>query len=101
MEFLSEAVEFMDGLDQKSQEKIYFNIRKAQLANDPDLFKKLTDNIWEFRTLYNKTHYRIFAFWHKTHGPSCRQALPGLPVPCPGVCINYKSVKNQIRKNSE
>jgi len=27
------------------------------------LFKKLKGEIWEFRTLYNKTHYRIFAFW--------------------------------------
>ena len=21
--------------------------------------------IWEFRTLYNRTHYRLFAFWDK------------------------------------
>ena len=27
------------------------------------MFKKLKDEIWEFRTLYNRTHYRIFAFW--------------------------------------
>jgi phage-related protein len=26
----------------------------------------LTDEIWEFRTLFNKTHYRLFAFWDKT-----------------------------------
>ena len=29
------------------------------------MFKKLTVDIWEFRTLYNKTHYRLFAFWDK------------------------------------
>ncbi|MDP3665165.1 MAG: type II toxin-antitoxin system RelE/ParE family toxin [Sediminibacterium sp.] len=52
----------MDSLDQKSQQKIYYNIKKAQLTNDPELFKKLNDNIWEFRTFYNKTHFRIFAF---------------------------------------
>lgn len=68
VEFLSEAVEFMESLDQKSQHKIYYNIRKAQLTNDPELFKKLNDNIWEFRTLYNKIHYRLFAFWDKTKG---------------------------------
>lgn len=68
VEFLSEAVEFMDSLDQKSQQKIYFNIKKSQFSNDPELFKKLTDYIWEFRTFYNKTHYRIFAFWAKTQG---------------------------------
>ena len=66
VEFLPEAVEFMDGLDQKSQQKIYYNIKKAQLTNDPKLFKKLNENIWEFRTLYNKTHFRIFAFWDKS-----------------------------------
>jgi len=68
VEFLPEAVEFMETLDQKSQQKIYYNIRKAQLTNDPELLKKLTGNIWEFRTFYNKTHFRIFAFWDKTPG---------------------------------
>jgi phage-related protein len=68
VEFLPEAVEFMDSLDQKSQQKIYYNIKKVQLTNDPELFKKLNDNIWEFRTFYNKTHFRIFAFWDKSQG---------------------------------
>lgn len=58
----------MDSLDQKSQQKIYYNIKKAQLTNDPELFKKLKDSIWEFRTFYNKTHFRIFAFWDKSQG---------------------------------
>lgn len=66
VEFLPEAVEFMEGLNKKAQEKIYFNIRKAQVTNDPELLKKLTNNIWEFRTLYNRTYYRLFAFWDKT-----------------------------------
>jgi phage-related protein len=68
VEFLPEAVAFMDSLDQKSQQKIYYNIKKAQLVNDPELFKKLNGNIWEFRTLYNKTYFRIFAFWDKSQG---------------------------------
>jgi phage-related protein len=68
VEFLPDAVEFMNGLDAKSQEKIYYNIRKAQMINDAELFKKLTTNIWEFRTIYNQTHYRLFAFWDKRGG---------------------------------
>ena len=68
VEFLPEAVEFMNSLDQKSQQKIYYNIKKAQLTNDPELFKKLNDNIWEFRTFYKKTQFRIFAFWDKSQG---------------------------------
>jgi phage-related protein len=66
VEFLPEAADFMEDLDKKAREKIYFNIRKAQVANNPELFKKLNDTIWEFRTLYNKTYYRLFAFWDKT-----------------------------------
>jgi phage-related protein len=62
----------MESLDKKSQEKIYYNIRKAQVTNDPELFKKLNNSIWELRTLYNKTYYRIFAFWDKIEG---RQTL--------------------------
>jgi phage-related protein len=26
----------------------------------------LQDEIWEFRTKYNKAYYRLFAFWDKT-----------------------------------
>ena len=70
VEFLPEAVAFMESLDESSQQKIYYNIRKAQITNDPKLFKKLNENIWEFRTLYNKKNYRLFAFWDKTQGQS-------------------------------
>ena len=49
-------------------EKIYYNIRKAQVINDSELFKKLTTNIWEFRTVYIRTYYRLFAFWDKRGG---------------------------------
>jgi phage-related protein len=65
VELLPEAVKFLEVLDSKAREKIYYNIRKSQVINDPELFKKLTETIWEFRTLYNKTYYRLFAFWDK------------------------------------
>jgi phage-related protein len=65
--FLDEAVEFIESLDEKTKAKIYYNIKLSQYKNDNGLFKKLTDNIWEFRTLYNKTYYRFFAFWDKTN----------------------------------
>jgi hypothetical protein len=47
VEFLPEAADFVESLNPK----------------DNELFKKLNNNIWEFRTLYNKTVYRLFAFW--------------------------------------
>lgn len=67
VQFLEEAKVFLDNLDEKTREKIIYNIRKAQVTNDKNLFKKLNDEIWEFRTLFNKTYYRLFAFWDKTN----------------------------------
>ena len=64
--FLSEAKDFLLALDEKSRDKIIFNIDKSKIKNDNELFKKLKGEIWEFRTLFNKTYYRIFAFWDKT-----------------------------------
>ncbi|WP_305983606.1 type II toxin-antitoxin system RelE/ParE family toxin [Roseivirga thermotolerans] len=64
--FLEEAIDFIDSLDMKARKKIYFNIDKAKDVNDPKLFKKLTNEIWEFRTKYSGLQYRLFAFWDKT-----------------------------------
>lgn len=63
---LAEAFEFLKSLDIKHSNKILFNIRKAQQKNDPELFKKLKGEIWEFRTLYQGLQYRMLAFWDKT-----------------------------------
>ena len=51
IELLPEAIEFLENLDDKSREKIYYNIKKAQ-----------------FRTLYNGKTYRLFSFWDKSDG---------------------------------
>ncbi len=64
--FLEQAIDFLDSLDLKTKEKIYYNIDKAKLGLDPKLFKKLTDYIWEFRTKYSGLQYRLFAFWDRT-----------------------------------
>ena len=66
VEFLPDAVDFLENLDDKTREKVYYNLRKAQIINDSELFKKLNDNIWEFRTLYKGNSYRLFAFWDKS-----------------------------------
>lgn len=67
IELLPEAIEFLENLDDKTREKIYYNIKKAQFVNDNELFKKLNDFIWEFRTLYNSKAYRLFSFWDTTN----------------------------------
>jgi phage-related protein len=64
--FLEEAIEFLDTLDKKAREKILYNIYKARIVADKELFKKLSGETWEFRTLHNKKYYRLFAFWDKT-----------------------------------
>ena len=67
--FLEEAAEFLDGLDGKAREKIIYNVRKALVINDKSLFRKLSGETWEFRTLFNQTHFRLFAFWDKSDKP--------------------------------
>ena len=64
--FLDEARQFLKGLDVKTRTKILYNVDKAKILNDPKLFKKLTSEIWEFRTRYNGLQYRLLAFWDKT-----------------------------------
>jgi phage-related protein len=66
IEFLSDAVAFVESLDEKSRDKLLYNLKKSQYTVDHELFKKLTDHIWEFRTLYNGNSYRLFAFWDRT-----------------------------------
>jgi phage-related protein len=65
IELLPEAVEFLDQLNEKAREKVYYNMKKAQFVNDNELFKKLNTCIWEFRTLYNGKSYRLFSFWER------------------------------------
>lgn len=64
--FLEQAIDFLENLDEKTRKKIYYNLDKAKLINDPKLFKKLTDDIWEFRTKFRGLQYRLLAFWDKT-----------------------------------
>ncbi len=63
--FFPEAVRFMDVIEDKAREKMYYNIRKSQQVNDNEIFKKLNENIWEFRCIYQNISYRLFAFWDK------------------------------------
>lgn len=51
--YLREAVEFLESLDNKTREKVAYNITKAMQVVDKELFKKMTGtDIWEFRTLH-------------------------------------------------
>ncbi len=64
--FLEEADEFISGLEGKTIKKIFYNIDLAEQTNDSKLFKKLQNEIWEFRTKYAGLQIRLLAFWDKT-----------------------------------
>jgi phage-related protein len=64
--FLEEADKFISGLEKKAIKKIFYNIDLAEQTNDPKLFKKLQNDIWEFRTKFAGLQFRLLAFWDKT-----------------------------------
>lgn len=64
--FLEEANEFISGLDLKTAKKLFYNIDLSEQTNDPKLFKKLKNDIWEFRTKYAGIQIRLLAFWDKS-----------------------------------
>jgi len=64
--FLEEADKFISELDSKAVKKIFYNIDLAEQTNDPKLFKKLQNDIWEFRTLFAGIQIRLLAFWDKS-----------------------------------
>ncbi len=64
--FLEEADKFIQTLDVKTRQKVFYNIRLSEQTNDSKLFKKVTEHIWEFRTKYLGKEIRLLAFWDKT-----------------------------------
>ena len=90
--FMESAKDFLDTLDDKSREKILFNIWKSRETNDPELFKKLTGTIWEFRTRFKSKQYRLFAFWEKSGEKNLVIATHGFVKKTP------KTPKKEIQK---
>lgn len=64
--FLEEADKFISKLAPKAIRKVFYNIDLAEQTNDPKLFKKLQNEIWEFRFRYLGLQIRLLAFWDKT-----------------------------------
>ena len=66
VELLPEAFAFIKKQDFKTRKKIFQNLNRAKQSLDPTLFKKLNNDIWEFRTRFNGIQYRLLAFWDKS-----------------------------------
>lgn len=89
--YLEEVDSFLQSLPFKVRAKIQYNIMVAQHENDTELFKKLNDDIWEFRTRFNGMVYRLFAFWDKD--------IRAMVVATHGlVKKTQKTPQNEIRK---
>ena len=96
IEFLEQAVEFLESLEKKTKTKIIYNIDKASYVNDPKLFKKIDDEIWEFRTKYASKQYRMLAFWVK------RKSTMSLVITTHGfVKKDSKVPRNEIKKAND
>ncbi len=65
--FLTQADKFVKKLDKKSTKKLFFVIRNAEQNIDPKFFKKLRNEIWEFKVKFADKQIRILAFWDKTN----------------------------------
>ena len=65
VEYLDEAWGFIESQPLSVGRKIVENVSRIEGGErNAELFSKLEwTEIWEFRTLYNKTKYRLFAFW--------------------------------------
>lgn len=69
VEYSNEAIEFLSSLPLQVRKKIGFNINKvANGVMDKTIFDKMegTKDLWEFRTIYANTKYRLLAFWDTT-----------------------------------
>ena len=65
VEYLPDAIAFLENINPKAALKLVYNISKSQQTIDVRVFKKLKNsNIWEFRAEYGSNEYRLFAFWH-------------------------------------
>ena len=63
---LPEAISFLDQLSEKTRYKVVYNIWKSRVLLDPALFKKVVNEIWEFRTHYANQSIRMLSFWDKS-----------------------------------
>lgn len=63
--YLEEAFAFIQSLPQSAGDKVLDVVYRIECGErNPVLFSKLEgSDIWEFRVLYNKVKYRLFAFW--------------------------------------
>lgn len=101
MVLLDDAVEFLRSIPESAKDKVYYNIQRVVCGEqNSEIFKKLgSSNIWEFRTLYNKSAYRLFAFWDTTAGEALVVATHGIVKKSKKTPAKEISKAEAMRKN--
>ena len=63
--YLEDALDFIESLPTSAGDKLLEIVKRIESGEkNSKLFKKLDNSdIWEFRSLYDKIAYRLFAFW--------------------------------------
>lgn len=63
--YLEEALSFIESIPESAGDKLLEIVHRVEGGErNPVIFSKLEGTeIWEFRVLYNKVKYRLFAFW--------------------------------------
>ncbi len=63
---LKEAKEFISSLNFKTAKKVAYNIRAIEYGKfNVDIFKKISNFVWEIRIIYNRKKIRLFGFYAK------------------------------------
>lgn len=64
---MKDADDFLAKLDRSTVQKVLFNLELAEHIKDVRLFKKLKEDIWEFRTRFRGNQIRLLAFWDNSN----------------------------------
>lgn len=65
VKFAQQVSDFLSKVDLKHTVKIIEKIELVKNGINPSFLKKITNEIWEFRTRIQGMHYRILCFWDK------------------------------------
>lgn len=95
IEHLDAAEDFLRSIDEESRRKIERVCKKAGKRIDPKFFKKLTDNIWEFRINHQGIQFRLLAFWGQSNARSLVLSTHGF------IKKTQKIPKKELRRAEE